>query len=457
MAFSAIPRQLALMALVPSGLLGLACGTSTLPSSTSSEPDATDHVLPVFDAGTEEDSSRGSVFVPTCPDGGSTSLSGTTFAPDGKLALYNVIVFVPTGALQPLSDRLTCDQCGTVGAAPVASATSDATGHFVLHDVPSGDNVPLVVQLGKWRRQVVLPHVEPCTGTVLTDPELTRLPRKQSEGHLPRMAVTTGGCDQIACVLPKIGVDASEFGVAADFPDKRVIFYQGARMKDSPVYSGATPAPSLWSDFDTLAQFDTVIFSCECSEFQDNKSDAARAAVARYLDSGGRTFQTDFGYTWIHQGPSPMPTVFQNFVGGAPGDGNGQYAIDTTFPKGAALSDWLMAVQGTTTSSSVNLTTVFRNFGRANLGLSQRWVYSPYSDQVLSFTTPLTSPADSRCGKAVYLDLHVGDSKNEIVDGTFPASCGSEPLTPQEKLMVFFLMDLASCIQNDTSSIVPPR
>ena len=39
-----------------------------------------------------------------------------------------------------------------------AVITTDAAGRFRLTRAPSGDNIPLVVRLGKWRRRVVLRH-----------------------------------------------------------------------------------------------------------------------------------------------------------------------------------------------------------------------------------------------------------------------------------------------------------
>ena len=54
-------------------------------------------------------------------DGGSTidcnvsgTVSGTAYAPNGTLPLYNVIVYAPTAPLDPLTDGVSCDKCGSV-------------------------------------------------------------------------------------------------------------------------------------------------------------------------------------------------------------------------------------------------------------------------------------------------------------------------------------------------------
>src|SRR5882724_11009625 len=85
--------------------------------------------------------------------GATTTVSGTVYAPNGMLPLYNVRVYVPNAPLPPAVAGVTCDQCagikGTVSV--VASALTDAHGAFKLENVPAGKNIPLVMQVGKWR------------------------------------------------------------------------------------------------------------------------------------------------------------------------------------------------------------------------------------------------------------------------------------------------------------------
>ena len=46
-------------------------------------------------------------------------------------------------------------------------ARPSAAGSFELDNIPDGDNIPVVITIGKWRRQIVIPHVDACTQTTL--------------------------------------------------------------------------------------------------------------------------------------------------------------------------------------------------------------------------------------------------------------------------------------------------
>ncbi|MGH7328897.1 MAG: hypothetical protein ACREJX_11165, partial [Polyangiaceae bacterium] len=176
-----------------------------------------------------------------------------------------------------------------------------------------------------------------------------------------------------------------------------------------------------------------------------------------------------FMYTWVHTGnetsadpaPADLSPLLQGFIGGAPGGNNGNYAINTTFPKGQALDQWLQAVGGSAGAGKVALSSVWSNYQNVNASLGQEWVNGisgsgDDQDRVISYTTPFSEPDESkRCGKSYYLDVHVGDAPTEDTSN-FPTNCGTD-LSAQEKMMVFFLFDLASCIQDDKGAVNPPR
>jgi len=89
----------------------------------------------------------------------------TVYDPAGKVPLYNVVVYVPNAALDPVPEGASCDRCGaTLSGKPIASAITDESGHFSLENVPIGADVPLVIQVGKWRRELTVPMVASLLG-----------------------------------------------------------------------------------------------------------------------------------------------------------------------------------------------------------------------------------------------------------------------------------------------------
>ena len=140
-----------------------------------------------------------------------TSISGTVFAPNGTLKLYGVDVYVPMSDPGPLPDGVSCTTCATglPGGSYVQTKT-DENGHFTLENVPATANVPLVIQIGKWRRQLTIPNVAACQDLPLADTE-TRLPKDRTEGDLPRIAISTGSADAIECLIYRLGISPSEF------------------------------------------------------------------------------------------------------------------------------------------------------------------------------------------------------------------------------------------------------
>jgi hypothetical protein len=386
----------------------------------------------------------------TCSGGGDTTVTGTVFAPNGTLPLYNAIVYVPNGTPDKLTNGASCDKCGAVTGSPVVTALSDPTGKFTLKNVPVGKDIPLVIQIGKWRRQVIIPDVAECTETKLAS-ELTRLPRKQSEGDLPHIALTTGGCDLLGCMLPKVGIDASEFGLESDGATKAVHVYNGNATLGSPGPGPLNSARALWNDVTKLKAYDLTILSCECEEAQGaggtaSKGPAAFKAMTDYLAAGGRIFTTDFMYTWYRYSPDA--------TGGKP------MLIDTTFPKGKALGDWLATVTPGS-NNQVNPDVVWGNIISTDPTKSQQWATSgaPLAGpRVFSVNVPVGVPADQQCGKGVHIDAHInnpGIGSTDVIDTTYPAGCSSQ-LKEGEKLLAFFFFDLASCIQNETETPKPP-
>ncbi|MEA2700157.1 MAG: hypothetical protein QOI66_4428 [Myxococcales bacterium] len=407
----------------------------------------------------------------SCPAGTTTTVSGTTYAPNGKLPLYNVMVYVPNAPLTAFTEGVSCDRCG--GGAPtraVASAISDEHGQFRITNVPAGKDIPMVFQVGKWRRKVTLGNVVACQDNPITDANLSRLPRNRQEGDMPRIAVTTGDCDFLGCLLPQVGVDMTELGIAGQ--NRAVTYFKGdvdaTRGYDQPP-TGATDATTLWRSEAELSKYDMALLSCECREVTSNKGPLAYAAMNNYLAKGGRIFGTDFMYIWYRGLTDPKLTGAIS-LRPPPGDnddrdGGKPMLVDTTFPKGKALADWMKFVDPTATYGQINANQVFDNVVSVTAPPIQVWATampataSTAGPRVFSVNTPVGVPAAQQCGRAVHMDAHIAPTQPVGLPAGFKIDfdllCGGG-LTQGEQVLAFLFFDLAACIQDDSRPVVPP-
>lgn len=389
----------------------------------------------------------------SCSAGETTAIEGVVYDPAGKAKLYNVRVFVPNGELEPFQDGITsCDKCSApLTGEPIAAALTDEVGHFRLEGVPAGENVPLVIQIGKFRRKIVVPIVDACKTTTVTDGVLT-LPKTRLEGDLPRIAVVTGGFDELGCILRRMGIADSEFGAPGS--DARIHVYKGA---GGAVVAGGgeLPSTSLWSDVDTLKKYDAVLLSCEGDEHDDTKPDSAKEAMVQYIGTGGRMFATHYHYTWLKNSPEASFRSVATWNDPASAYGNETDSVDTSFPKGQALAKWLVENGASTTEGEIPIDEPARNVASVDGKLGQTWIANPDAGQprYFTFNAPVGAAADQQCGRVAFTDIH---SRERLGVFTLPTECDPSDMTPQERALEFMLFDLAACIQPDGETPKPP-
>jgi hypothetical protein len=392
----------------------------------------------------------------SCPAGRHTTLSGTVYDPAGQSPLYNAIVYVPNGPIKPFVPGVSCDHCGTLTSGdPISVTLTDEHGRFVLDDVPVVDNLPVVIQIGRWRRLITIDQVEECADNPVPVAQ-THLPRNQQEGDIPLFAVVTGGFDPLECLLRKIGIDDEEFtgGSGAG----RVHLFEG-------VYGGglpsSEPSEALYPQID---RYDAVLLACEGDTYPQNKTEDAVYAMLDYLDQGGRVYASHFQYYWFAPfpdgaGADPLPSVAVWDQRAAIND-TIDAVVDVGFPKGKAYYDWLSNAGALETSGLLRVQQARHDVNQAVDLLSQSWIHTdpglgdPQAIQMLTFNTPVTSPPARQCGRVVYSDMHV--ASQDITGQTFPNGCVTKGLSSQEKALEFMLFDLSSCIQEDAAPPIAP-
>ncbi len=402
-------------------------------------------------------------------DAGTTTVSGIVYAPTPPQygspdPLPGAVVYVPNAAVTPFpTTGVSCDQCsGTASGSPLVQATSGPDGRFTLENVPAGTNVPMVIQLGRWRRQVMIPTVAPCRDTSLPT-ELTRLPRTKAEGDIPKIAMVTGAVDALECVLLKIGIDHSEF--TSDDQNGRVHLY---RENGAVVGTNTRAGTALYNDINQLRKYDLAMFACEASQVA--KPAAARSNLVTYADMGGRVMATHYEYTWLYQ-TTPWSTTgtwdADPDLTHTPSANDAAITatVDTSFPKGATFMQWLMRVGASNGPNTISIS-VPRNDLDGVVAPGQRWIYSTAAQtprsgatvQHYTFNTPQAAPIANQCGRVLFSDFHVANAGTGATPPpTFPTYCTSAPLTPQEKVIEYMIFDLTNCITPDVPPPCTPR
>lgn len=392
-----------------------------------------------------------------CQGGAKTTISGVVYDPAGQVPLYNVVVYVPNAPVSPITSGATCDTCGSMlSGAPLVATQTNYKGEFTLENMPVGANIPIVIQVGKWRRQIVVPNVAACVDTPITDKNLTRLPRNKSEGDIPLIALTTGGADPLECLPKKMGIDVAEFTKAGG--TGRIQLYQGSG--GATMAGGIGPAQPFWTNLAELKKYDMVLLGCEGGEHNENKGgNPTSTAIHDYTEAGGRVFGTHYHYTWLKHGPADFQSTATFGSGSLPNPSDGY--IDTSFAKGKAFADWMTNAPSALKSNPPPIFSIQdprHDVDTVNNAVSTRWVFNTAQNVTYyySFNAPVNAKPEAQCGKFVFSDLHVGAGSGQSAGGTFPGNCKSTTLTPQERALEFLLFDLSSCIQNDKDPPPPP-
>ena len=390
-----------------------------------------------------------------CPGSGTTSVSGTVFAPNGLNPLPNVLVYVPNGAagapsygVQPFTPGVTA--VVPVSGSPLVQTTTAYDGTFTLTNMPAGTNIPLVMQAGKWRRLYTIPSVAACTNTPLpvTGAQQTRLPQKNgefvSQDTLPKIAIVTGAFDAVECSLRKFGVSDAEFSDPAALGGTgSVQFFLGRTTNGAGAqFSANTPSENgLFALSSTVNQYDIVMLPCQGSA--DTPSATFNNNLVTFANDGGRVYATHFNYPWLSTYAPFSMTADWNPSQTPPPDQTG--FIDTTFDGGMLLAKWLQFINATAVMGQIPLNRLYADL-TGLVAPTQSWltIDSPATVQ-FTFNAQVGQPAPLQNGFVLYHDYHIVDTGTSQSTGvTFPLECADlTTTTPQERVLEFDLFALA--------------
>jgi len=408
----------------------------------------------------------------TCSGGGTTSISGTVYDPAGLRPLPNVYVYVPNGTPAAFPAGASCDKCGSaLSGLPLVTTLTDAQGKFTLTNMPVGANIPVVIQIGKWRRQITVTTSQ-CTNTALATAQ-TRLPRNKTEGDIPKIALTTGGFDSLECLLRKIGISDVEFTNPTG--SGRVNLFRGlptngqqasAGKYDAAYGGGNFPASTtLWGSLSSLQAYDVTLLACEGDTYPTTKPATALKAMYDYLNVGGRVFASHYHHYWVsangNGSGSGAWSTLASWIYPSPGLLNQQNGllvggkIITSFPKGNALATWLQTVGASTTFGDLPIFDAKNSVKSFDQSRVTEWIYVqntklyptltavPYATEYVSFNTPAGATPANQCGRFIFSDIHVSSGDK---GASFPSECKSTTMSPQELALEYMFFDLSSAV-----------
>jgi len=366
-----------------------------------------------------------------------TTISGVVYAPNGVDPLPNVTVYIPNAPVDPLPAGVpgTCPLPGVApSGSPLVGAITGVDGAFVLPNAPVGTNIPVVAITGKWRRQVVVPVT---TANANTPMNIT-MPRNQSEGDIPKIAVATGSVDQVECVLRKVGIDDAEFTNPSG--NGRINLYSGSFGPGARISTNTQSEDLLMGDLPTLSSYDVLMLPCEGGNYQRAATELTN--LVAFANAGGRVYSSHFSYAWMYQNP-PFNTV-ANWAVNQPQLPDGTATVDTTFSEGQTLATWLQVVGATTVKGQMAISTLRHDMNGVNKATTQSWLtLNSNGNPVMQFVFDApVGQKTGQCGRVLFNEYHVETSVGNSGNLTFPNECSNAPMTPQEKLLEFSLFEL---------------
>lgn len=374
-----------------------------------------------------------------CPSGTKTTITGTVYASNGTDPLPNVIVYIPNGppdasGTGTFAEGVRCQPPATQPSGfPLTGTVSIYNGTYSIVDAPAGANIPIVIQAGKWRRQLNIRSVTACTQNTFD----MRMPKNQSEGDIPKFAIVSGSADRLECVLRKVGIEDAEF--TAPGGNGRIQLYSGLSSPGALVVPDSPNARVLTEDSSILSTYDVLMLACEGSAFASDKSAAMLSNVEAFANAGGRIFGSHFSYTWLYQNGT-----FANAVNWNPNqrfldDQDG--FINITFPDGKTLAQWLFLTGASTTYGQIPLKQLKVDTAGV-VSPTKLWMTAGNAVMQLTFNMPWQKPTDQQCGRVLFSDYHIDPPLNES-GKIFPTECSAGAMTPQEKLLEYNLFYLS--------------
>lgn len=464
-----------------------------------------------------------------CDGGTTTTLTGivrsglqegaTHWVPAGTVPdpVPGVLVYIPSTSITPFNGnpnapQVQCSQCGAdVSGSPLVEATTDFSGKFTLSNVPvstnAGDTIPIVIQLGRWRREYQFAITNSCATNAL--PQDLNLPSSSTEGDIPLTAISTGSYDPIECVLLKMGINQNEFmsyatwnaeTAAGTTPKQGRVHIYTATSAEAGGVANANPGSTLAPREDETVlmgtgatggaangnymMYDQILLPCWGGPVPKNGAELTN--LGYYGDHGGHFFATHFSYSWLSGNNNSQLNSIANWdlraddndtptVNGTTFTGNVSNTVPPTIPvtNPGVFVQWLNLVGalsnggGATPPANPKVSiTAGRHDVDSVANGSVDWidgtdpngaVNGKTSEMLLHFTFDMPiAQASGQCGHGIFSDFHV-NSATQSNGKTFPNECDQTALNSQERIIEYMIWDLASCVPGPPLATCTPK
>lgn len=403
-----------------------------------------------------------------------TRITGKVYDPSGvsptvnanDLPLAGVSVFQPSGALKGLTDGVACDSCSSLESPFIAKTATDAAGSFTLTGVAPGPTTRVVVQSGRWRREVTM-NVPACQTTAVSNGTL-RMPQSRAEGDIPKMALVLGDQESLECMLRRVGIAESEIKPRAAGQAARIQLWQTNGMKTTPTAPHVT---GLVDSASILGEYTAILWDCDGgnqrpSGYSNVSTTTQRNNLQAYTNVGGRMFMNHWPGDLVRFGPTPNSAVTTWEPPTDPGGPKRGKVLQSSAAQ-KLFHEWLEHTAGAMTDYGASFLRVDQPRKHALVPDPARtvewirgqsndnWAASPSGNMSFSFSfeTPVGAAScgvPGGRGRVIYNGMHVSGARHTgggYPGGkTFPSQCNlTQKLTPEEKALVYQLFQLTAC------------
>jgi hypothetical protein len=360
---------------------------------------------------------------------------GTVYAPNLEIPISGALVYLTTGEVDPVPDGVYCAECVSLPC-DAHFALSAADGSFVLPAVDGAQK--LVVQKGQFLH---VTDFDVQTGNNIATALDSSLPGEWNPDAgmwIPRIVVGTGGADQIANLLAKVGLGEADVN--------------GQLVPGTENFVGMTgPELEAMLDDPTMLDDNHIVFaSCFSVSANGPIADQRLENIRDYVEAGGKWYATDYANDWIEE---PFPN-YQVMHGEPAAMDVGAYDVDATVLDPDMLA-WLEAMpaplkdigNGAPTLNDLPLVRLEGSFTGVdetpeilvqneegedvNVG-HYVWAEGPCGGCSDNGVRAMSMTATYGCGRLMFSTYHA----NQFLH---------EKLTPQELMLLYTILEIGVC------------